>query len=39
MIPDELTGYIEVDGELMPFWLPENLSPDDLKWELNWIAP
>lgn len=31
------TGFIEVDGDLMPFWLPEGVEPDDL--ELDWIKP
>jgi hypothetical protein len=33
----EPTGYIECDGQLMAFWLPENLSPDDL--DIEWIEP
>lgn len=35
---DELgdpTGYIEVDGELMAFWLPENVDPDGLG--IEWV--
>lgn len=34
---DEPTGYIEVDGKLMAFWLPDDVDPDDL--DLNWVAP
>jgi len=30
-------GYIEVDGALMGFWLPEDVHPDDL--ELDWVGP
>lgn len=37
MNDDIPTGYIECDGELMGFWLPENVSPDDLG--LEWIEP
>lgn len=29
------TGFIEVDGELMAFWLPEWVDPDDL--EIDWV--
>lgn len=32
---DEPTGYILVDGELMGFWLPENLDVDELG--LDWV--
>lgn len=35
---DELgypTGYIEVDGEMMAFWLPENVSADEL--DIEWV--
>jgi len=31
----EPTGYIEVDGELMAFWLPENVSADEL--DIEWV--
>jgi hypothetical protein len=34
---DEPHGYIECDGELMGFWLPEGVSPDDLG--LEWVKP
>lgn len=31
------TGYIECDGELMMFWLPENVDPDEIG--LEWVGP
>lgn len=37
---DELdipTGYIECDGELMAFWLPEDVSVEEL--DIEWVAP
>lgn len=34
---DQPTGYIEVDGELMAFWLPEDVDVDDLG--IEWISP
>lgn len=38
MTEDDLpTGYIEVDGDLMPFWLPENVDPDSLG--IDWVMP
>jgi hypothetical protein len=33
---DEPLGYIECDGELMGFWLPVGVHPDDLK--LDWVG-
>lgn len=35
MNEDIPTGFIECDGELMAFWLPETVSPDDL--DLQWM--
>lgn len=37
MIPDDATptGYIEVDGDYMAFWLPDGVDPDDLG--LDWV--
>jgi hypothetical protein len=32
---DEPHGFIECDGDLMGFWLPEGVDPDVLR--LNWI--
>jgi hypothetical protein len=32
---EEPQGYIECNGSLMPFWLPEGVDPDDLG--LEWI--
>jgi hypothetical protein len=32
---DEPHGYIECDGELMGFWLPVGVHPDDL--DIEWI--
>lgn len=29
--------YIEVDGELMGFWLPEDVDPDGLG--IEWVKP
>lgn len=38
MTDDDLPiGYIEVDGELMAFWLPEGVDPDGLG--LSWVMP
>jgi hypothetical protein len=41
MNPDDLDtephGYIEVDGEYMGFWLPEDVSPDELG--IEWVMP
>lgn len=34
---DEPTGYIEVDGELMGFWLPPDVDPDSL--DIDWVMP
>lgn len=31
------TGYIECDGELMGFWLPEGVDPDEL--DIDWVGP
>lgn len=39
MNPDEHetpTGYIECDGELMAFWLPQNVSVEEL--DIEWVA-
>lgn len=33
-LPDP-TGYIEVDGDLMLFWLRDGVDPDDLG--LDWM--
>jgi hypothetical protein len=33
----EPVGYIEWGNELMKFWLPDGVDPNDL--ELNWIEP
>jgi len=37
MTEDEPTGFIECDGELMAFWLPEDVDPDSL--DIEWIEP
>lgn len=29
------TGYIQFNDELMAFWLPENVDPDELG--LDWV--
>ena len=34
---DQPTGYIEVDGELMVFWLKDGDDPDEMG--LNWVMP
>jgi hypothetical protein len=33
---DHPTGFIEVDGDLMAFWLPEGVSADELG--LEWVG-
>lgn len=33
---DNPHGYIECDGEIMGFWLPDSISPDDLG--LDWVG-
>lgn len=37
MNDEEPTGFIEVDGQLMAFWLPENVDPDSL--DIDWVGP
>lgn len=37
MTEDEPHGYIECDGDLMGFWLPDGVSADDLG--IEWVAP
>ena len=32
----EPTGYIEVDGDYMAFWLPEDVDPDDI--DIEWMS-
>lgn len=34
---EEPTGYIECDGELMAFWLPSDVSVEEL--DIEWVAP
>lgn len=34
---DEPHGYIECDGDLMGFWLPEGVDPDGIG--IEWVAP
>lgn len=33
----EPVGYIECNGELMAFWLPEDVSVEEL--DIEWVAP
>lgn len=36
-LTEEPQGYIEVDGELMGFWLPDGVSADEIG--IEWVGP